>query len=94
MFTPKCCPPTNGTQLGAVKLIVFNPSIAILTRPITAFNGALAAFYNKVTIGHIEAGLRSYDLYSPFPEEANRKLTGVITKICLKLNKARGAWLA
>lgn len=47
----------------------------------TTFNGALAAFYNKVTIGHIEAGLRSYDLYSPFPEEANRKLTGVITNL-------------
>lgn len=47
----------------------------------TTFNGALAAFYNKVTIGHVEAGLRSYDLYSPFPEEANRKLTGVITNL-------------
>lgn len=47
----------------------------------TTFNGALAAFYNKVTIGYVEAGLRSYDLYSPFPEEANRKLTGVITNL-------------
>ncbi|MCD2502303.1 UDP-N-acetylglucosamine 2-epimerase (non-hydrolyzing) [Clostridium sp. NSJ-145] len=47
----------------------------------TTLNGALAAFYNKVPVGHVEAGLRSYDIYSPFPEEANRKLTGVITNL-------------
>ncbi|MBC5628715.1 UDP-N-acetylglucosamine 2-epimerase (non-hydrolyzing) [Clostridium sp. NSJ-6] len=47
----------------------------------TTLNGALAAFYNKVAVGHVEAGLRSYDIYSPFPEEANRKLTGVITNL-------------
>lgn len=40
----------------------------------TAFAGAVAAFYNKIKIGHIEAGLRSHDLYSPFPEEANRAM--------------------
>lgn len=45
----------------------------------TVFAGALAAFYNNVEIGHIEAGLRSGNLYSPFPEEANRKLTGIIS---------------
>lgn len=45
----------------------------------TVFSGALAAFYQKVKIGHVEAGLRSGNLYSPFPEEANRKLTGVLT---------------
>jgi UDP-N-acetylglucosamine 2-epimerase (non-hydrolysing) len=45
----------------------------------TVFAGALAAFYQKVKIGHVEAGLRSYNLYSPYPEEANRKLTGVLT---------------
>lgn len=45
----------------------------------TVFAGALAAFYHKVKIGHVEAGLRSGNLYSPYPEEANRKLTGVIT---------------
>ncbi|WP_316699674.1 non-hydrolyzing UDP-N-acetylglucosamine 2-epimerase [Paratissierella segnis] len=44
----------------------------------TVFAGALAAFYHKVKIGHVEAGLRSGNLYSPYPEEANRKLTGVI----------------
>lgn len=45
----------------------------------TVFAGALAGFYHKVKIGHIEAGLRSHDMYSPYPEEANRKLTGVLT---------------
>mgnify|MGYP001218417506 CR=1 FL=1 len=42
----------------------------------TTFAGALAAFYNQVKVGHVEAGLRTYDKYSPFPEEMNRSLTG------------------
>ncbi|HEY3375072.1 MAG TPA: UDP-N-acetylglucosamine 2-epimerase (non-hydrolyzing) [Candidatus Aquicultor sp.] len=44
----------------------------------TTFVAALAAFYNKVKVGHIEAGLRSFDKYHPFPEEINRSLTTVI----------------
>lgn len=44
----------------------------------TTFAGALAAFYNQVAIGHVEAGLRTYNKYSPFPEEANRQFVGVI----------------
>ena len=44
----------------------------------TAFIGSLAAFYEKRKIAHLEAGLRSGDKYSPFPEEANRRLTGAI----------------
>ncbi|MDF2883644.1 MAG: epsC [Clostridiaceae bacterium] len=44
----------------------------------TTFAGALAAFYKKVKVGHVEAGLRTYDKYFPFPEEMNRKLTGAI----------------
>ncbi len=44
----------------------------------TSFVGALAAFYNQVAVGHVEAGLRTYDIYSPFPEEMNRNLTGRI----------------
>ena len=47
----------------------------------TTLNGALAAFYNQVPVGHVEAGLRSYDIYSPFPEEMNRTLTGAITNL-------------
>ena len=45
----------------------------------TVFSGALAAFYHQVKIGHVEAGLRSGNLYSPYPEEANRMMTGVLT---------------
>lgn len=45
----------------------------------TTFAGALAAFYNQVKIGHVEAGLRTYDKYSPYPEEMNRCLTGAMT---------------
>ena len=45
----------------------------------TTFVGALAAFYNQVAIGHVEAGLRTYNKYSPFPEEANRQFVGVIS---------------
>lgn len=47
----------------------------------TTFAGALAAFYNQVKIGHVEAGLRTYDKYSPYPEEMNRKLTGAMTDL-------------
>jgi UDP-N-acetylglucosamine 2-epimerase (non-hydrolysing) len=46
----------------------------------TAFAGALAAFYLKIKVVHIEAGLRSYDKYSPFPEEINRKLVSPIAE--------------
>jgi UDP-N-acetylglucosamine 2-epimerase (non-hydrolysing) len=42
----------------------------------TAFVGALAGFYSKIPVAHLEAGLRSFDLTSPFPEEGNRKLIG------------------
>ncbi len=44
----------------------------------TTFVGSLAAFYNQISIGHVEAGLRTFDKYSPFPEEVNRRLTGVM----------------
>lgn len=45
----------------------------------TTFAGALAAFYNQVSIGHVEAGLRTYDKYSPFPEEMNRQMVDCMT---------------
>lgn len=47
----------------------------------TTFAGALAAFYRQVAVGHIEAGLRTYDKYSPFPEEMNRVLTGSLSEL-------------
>lgn len=47
----------------------------------TTFAGALAAYYNQVKVGHVEAGLRTYDKYQPFPEEMNRRLTGSLTDL-------------
>ena len=47
----------------------------------TTFAGALAAFYHQVPVGHVEAGLRTYDKYSPFPEEMNRKMVGAIADL-------------
>ena len=47
----------------------------------TTFTAALAAFYQKIKVGHVEAGLRTYDMYSPFPEEVNRVLTGHLASI-------------
>ena len=47
----------------------------------TTFAGALAAFYQKVPVGHVEAGLRTYDRYSPFPEEMNRTLVSDIAAL-------------
>ncbi len=47
----------------------------------TTFVGSLAAFYNQIKVGHVEAGLRTFDKYSPFPEEINRRLTGQIADL-------------
>ncbi len=47
----------------------------------TTFAGALAAFYHKIPVGHVEAGLRTYDKWSPFPEEMNRKMVGAIADL-------------
>ncbi|BFK86871.1 UDP-N-acetylglucosamine 2-epimerase (non-hydrolyzing) [Pseudoflavonifractor sp. DSM 107456] len=47
----------------------------------TTFAGALAAFYHQIKVGHVEAGLRTWDKYSPFPEEMNRKLVGDIADL-------------
>ena len=54
----------------------------------TTFAGALAAFYQKVPVGHVEAGLRTYDRYSPFPEEMNRTLVGDIADLHFSPTKA------
>lgn len=47
----------------------------------TTFAGALAAFYHQIPVGHVEAGLRTHNKYSPFPEEMNRKLTGSLSDL-------------
>ncbi|EKN62936.1 UDP-N-acetylglucosamine 2-epimerase (non-hydrolyzing) [Schinkia azotoformans] len=47
----------------------------------TTFIASLAAYYNQVAVGHVEAGLRTWNKYSPFPEEMNRQLTGVIADL-------------
>lgn len=47
----------------------------------TTFAGALAAFYQQIKVGHVEAGLRTFDKYFPYPEEMNRKLTGALADI-------------
>jgi UDP-N-acetylglucosamine 2-epimerase (non-hydrolysing) len=47
----------------------------------TTFIGSLAAYYNQIVVGHVEAGLRTWNKYSPFPEEMNRQLTGVLADL-------------
>ena len=54
----------------------------------TTFAGALAAFYHKIPVGHVEAGLRTYDVYSPYPEEMNRTLVGDIAALHFSPTKA------
>jgi len=54
----------------------------------TTFAGALAAFYHQVPVGHVEAGLRTWDKYSPFPEEMNRTLVGDIAELHFSPTKA------
>jgi len=47
----------------------------------TTFVASLAAYYNQIVVGHVEAGLRTWNKYSPFPEEMNRQLTGVMADL-------------
>jgi UDP-N-acetylglucosamine 2-epimerase (non-hydrolysing) len=60
----------------------FEPNMVLVQGDTTtAFASALAAYYCKIPVGHIEAGLRSHNLYDPFPEEANRRLASVLADI-------------
>jgi UDP-N-acetylglucosamine 2-epimerase (non-hydrolysing) len=60
----------------------FTPDIVLVHGDTaTTFAAALSAYYAKIPIGHVESGLRTGDLYSPWPEEANRKLTGALAAI-------------
>lgn len=54
----------------------------------TTFAGALASFYHQIPVGHVEAGLRTWDKYSPFPEEMNRTLVGDIAELHFSPTKA------
>ncbi len=74
---------TNNSLLGIEKILIKEkPSIVLVQGDTTTtFAGALAAFYEKIKIGHIEAGLRTYNKYYPFPEEVNRHLTSVLTDL-------------
>lgn len=72
---------TAGVLRGIERIVIKEKPDLILVHgdTTTTFAGALAAFYQQVSIGHVEAGLRSGNMLSPFPEEANRRLTGVLT---------------
>jgi len=59
----------------------FKPDIVLVHGDTaTTFAASLAAYYEQIAVGHVEAGLRTGNIYSPWPEEANRKLTGALTK--------------
>src|SRR5699024_4079054 len=53
----------------------------------TTFAAALAAFYHEIPVGHVEAGLRTWNKYSPFPEEMNRQLTTVLAELHFSLTE-------
>lgn len=60
----------------------FRPDIVLVHGDTaTTLSASLAAYYHQIPIGHVEAGLRTHNLYSPWPEEANRKLTGALTAL-------------
>lgn len=73
---------TSGVLLGLRDILKdFQPDIVLVHGDTaTTFATSLAAFYQKIPVGHVEAGLRTHNLYSPWPEEANRVLTGRIAK--------------
>lgn len=69
---------TSKVLLGLRNVLAdFNPDLVLVHGDTaTTFAATLAAFYQQIPVGHVEAGLRTGDLYSPWPEEANRQLTG------------------
>ncbi|SFV56902.1 UDP-N-acetylglucosamine 2-epimerase [hydrothermal vent metagenome] len=73
---------TSNILLGMKKVLTeYQPDVVLVHGDTTTtIASALSAFYQKIPVGHVEAGLRTGDIYSPWPEEANRKLTGVLTK--------------
>ena len=73
---------TANTLLGLRKILIQEAPDLVLVHgdTTTTFTAALAAFYQKIFVGHVEAGLRTGNIYSPWPEEANRQLTTQIAK--------------
>lgn len=62
-------------------LVDFKPELVLVHGDTTTtFAASLAAFYQQIAVAHVEAGLRTGNIYSPWPEEANRKLTGALTR--------------
>lgn len=74
---------TANVLLGLKQVLMdFEPEIILVHGDTTtSFSASLAAFYTKIKVGHVEAGLRTYDISSPWPEEANRQLTGVLADV-------------
>ena len=74
---------TSRSMLGLDKVLQKEkPDIVLVHGDTTTnFAGALAAYYHQISVGHVEAGLRTHNKYSPFPEEMNRKLTGSIADL-------------
>jgi UDP-N-acetylglucosamine 2-epimerase (non-hydrolysing) len=72
---------TSNVLLGMKDVLIdFKPDALLVHGDTTTTSAtSLAAFYQKIKIGHVEAGLRTGDLFSPFPEEANRQITGVLS---------------
>lgn len=74
---------TTNALIGLEKVIKdYGPDVVLVHGDTTTtFVGSLAAFYNQIKVGHVEAGLRTFNKYFPFPEELNRKLTGAIADL-------------
>lgn len=74
----------TGEILGRIEPVFqcFKPDMVLVHGDTsTTFATALAAYYQKIPVGHVEAGLRTGNIYSPWPEEANRKLTGALANL-------------
>jgi UDP-N-acetylglucosamine 2-epimerase (non-hydrolysing) len=71
---------TSNVLLGLKDVLSdFNPDVVLVHGDTTTTSAAsLSAFYQQIKVGHVEAGLRTHDIYSPFPEEVNRQITGVL----------------
>jgi len=71
---------TSNVLLGMKDVLLdFQPDVVLVHGDTTTTSAtSLAAFYQKIKVGHVEAGLRTCDIYSPWPEEANRQITGVL----------------